>query len=801
MLIWKRLCLRGFGRYRDEVALVLGPGVNTLVEGNERGKSTLVYGLEAVLFGLPGSSSPELFGRVRFRNWEGSSRFDGAVELEVDGTDYRIERNFDTHQVRLLSRSGEVWVEEIVSTQNPRARKRAISYEERIRDLLGISSREVFEATFCVGQPLPEGSQVNDEVQRLLSGAGSGHYSAALEKLVADLKEVTQRTGDLGVTPRNGTKPRLVEEVEADRTDLLRGIEESRGIVDSLQGVQDKLQELQVQRKKYEGVLQEKQCLLDAWTRWQAVVSKKIDAVREQSAFQRAYQRADPIFQEIANGRTALRNDFPEFIGASDDVGERLQELEGLERELAGAKDQLEQQESELAARLGEARAQKASARKPGRRIAPALIVALIVGLGVWFFASSFFVDLSPAIRGVITLFLGLGAGGGAWAVSAGLARDRSVDGRVLELEKQLEGLRSKSRELGALDENPESSARQADEVHSTVGSKTNEVRTRRESLVSVLEAAGGETAAARRRYREWKTRVDEVHGWTSELAGLLQGQGVPDIEALLIKVIEAGNRARSALDKLEQLNTELPGLPSPEEAENSARLEARYRSLDNELKTLKESLTRVDAETRMLLEQQSRLQGRDPLNVAQAEIELAEQERELDRLNHEAEAIALAHRELTAAVKEYQESHRERLAGAATGYFVALTGVPGRRVTLDDRFNLSVLEEDGRRCALAQLSQGARDQLYLALRLAIADLMAQEVRLPFIFDDPFHNCDAQRLDHIRDAVTRLGQERQVLLLSHREELASWGRRVSVEVNSVSTSQGCSLDTGAVDCK
>lgn len=68
-------------------------------------------------------------------------------------------------------------------------------------------------------------------------------------------------------------------------------------------------------------------------------------------------------------------------------------------------------------------------------------------------------------------------------------------------------------------------------------------------------------------------------------------------------------------------------------------------------------------------------------------------------------------------------------------------------------------------------------------MRLAIADLMAGDVRLPFIFDDPFLSCDQERLDRIREAVAKLGQERQVLLLSHREELASWGQRVHVRGN------------------
>jgi len=91
----------------------------------------------------------------------------------------------------------------------------------------------------------------------------------------------------------------------------------------------------------------------------------------------------------------------------------------------------------------------------------------------------------------------------------------------------------------------------------------------------------------------------------------------------------------------------------------------------------------------------------------------------------------------------------------------------------------VTVVEPDGSALAPSQLSKGAQDQLYLALRLAIGDLIAEEVRLPFVFDDPFLNCDDERLAHIRTALDRLAAERQVLLLSHREEFAAWGSPVS----------------------
>jgi hypothetical protein len=107
---------------------------------------------------------------------------------------------------------------------------------------------------------------------------------------------------------------------------------------------------------------------------------------------------------------------------------------------------------------------------------------------------------------------------------------------------------------------------------------------------------------------------------------------------------------------------------------------------------------------------------------------------------------------------------------------------MPGRRVRLDEGFRATVVEADGRPLAAAQLSQGARDQLALALRWAIADLMADDVALPLVLDDPFLNWDADRSARVAEALRAMAAEgRQVWLLSHRAELGGWGTPVAVD--------------------
>ncbi|MDF1521986.1 MAG: hypothetical protein P1P87_04095, partial [Trueperaceae bacterium] len=119
-------------------------------------------------------------------------------------------------------------------------------------------------------------------------------------------------------------------------------------------------------------------------------------------------------------------------------------------------------------------------------------------------------------------------------------------------------------------------------------------------------------------------------------------------------------------------------------------------------------------------------------------------------------------------------------LEHAATTAFARFSGVAGRRVVLDDAFAARVLAASGDDAVPAQLSQGARDQLAVALRLAVADLLAADVALPLVFDDPFLNWDEDRSARLADALREFARERQVLVLTHRGALAGWGAAVEV---------------------
>ncbi len=138
--------------------------------------------------------------------------------------------------------------------------------------------------------------------------------------------------------------------------------------------------------------------------------------------------------------------------------------------------------------------------------------------------------------------------------------------------------------------------------------------------------------------------------------------------------------------------------------------------------------------------------------------------------LEKQRDELAAEFQEANRLMQELQRVERTALEGRITAFFTDFSRTPGRRIELDDELCISVRNEDGKRYAPDQLSHGARDQLYLAVYLATT----AGFDMPFILDDPFVNCDTERLAAIRACWDRLVTDRQLVLLSHDPQLAAW---------------------------
>jgi energy-coupling factor transporter ATP-binding protein EcfA2 len=280
---------------------------------------------------------------------------------------------------------------------------------------------------------------------------------------------------------------------------------------------------------------------------------------------------------------------------------------------------------------------------------------------------------------------------------------------------------------------------------------------------------------------REAATRS---RGRDDTTAGILRAAGAVDRAEIERREASASATLGAARLERERLEAEDPFLASSREIRDPLDRAMRLRQIHESEERALADETRMDEllhgrDVALATELDTRQSGIGP-NLAQLELRIRDMEEELARLRFERDALVLAYGWVGEAAERFRGTYREDLELRVSAQFAALTGRAGRRVRIDDRFRLIPVEPDGSEFSPTQLSQGARDQLHLAIRLAVADLLSGSVPLPLFLDDPFVHFDRERLEHLRVALERLAGSRQWVLLTHRADFATWGALVQV---------------------
>ena len=182
------------------------------------------------------------------------------------------------------------------------------------------------------------------------------------------------------------------------------------------------------------------------------------------------------------------------------------------------------------------------------------------------------------------------------------------------------------------------------------------------------------------------------------------------------------------------------------------------------------------------------RLSGRlhalgDPVVLRSSAAHLRE---EIQAAEGEYGAIQLAMEALDAANTALQTRFSPELGRRAAEIFRELTDGRYTGVTLDRSFHLSAEPAgDSVYRDAALLSAGAADQLYLAVRLAICDLVLPEERqVPIVLDDALANFDDARCAAALRYLRNAAENRQILLFtchSREAEFFAGDPQVSIQ--------------------
>ncbi|MEZ6196701.1 MAG: AAA family ATPase [Planctomycetota bacterium] len=282
-------------------------------------------------------------------------------------------------------------------------------------------------------------------------------------------------------------------------------------------------------------------------------------------------------------------------------------------------------------------------------------------------------------------------------------------------------------------------------------------------------EAAVDETERTRRRQRrtDRRARAERALGIFARRLGVdLRPDDVGAWRDLLREARRARELGRAAEQRRRELADE--GRLDATEVDGIARVRARLSELDG---ARTEGFERLGA----LREEAGRRAAARTTAELDGEIAWLEDRREalLRRRDRLAIAAALIER----AERASRDALEPRLFAGAGRRLAALTGGRYEAISAREDGALSVRAAEGHWHEVTEtFSRGTREQIGLALRLALADLLDPERVLPLVLDEAFAHWDAGRRAGAWTLLARLAGERPVILATCHPALAREGR-------------------------
>jgi chromosome segregation protein len=251
-----------------------------------------------------------------------------------------------------------------------------------------------------------------------------------------------------------------------------------------------------------------------------------------------------------------------------------------------------------------------------------------------------------------------------------------------------------------------------------------------------------------------------------------------------LAEMIGRWSRHRALAEQIAQRRAELQGL---DDGKGLPELTAEADGIDFD--TLPARISAIESELRSInveeLQNQERMaglkqvlgemeRGRDAAAAAQdMETALAD----IDDISGRYVTLRMAHVLLRAGIERFRRQQQGPLLGRAGQIFARLTEGRYDRLGVDEQEDGKVVvaacRPDGTECQADRLSEGTRDQLYLALRLAALESDARATEpLPFIGDDLLVNFDDRRAKATIRVLADFASVTQVVLFTHHGHIA-----------------------------
>ena len=723
-----------FGRLQDET-LDLGNGLNILQAPNETGKSTWCAFLLSMLYGINSRERDRadyIADKNRYAPWDGTVMA-GSMDCRSEGRDITISRD-TRRQTAPMAEFRAVYSGTNIAIDG-------LTGQNCGEALLGVT-REVFERSAFIRQSGLAISQDAGLERRVAALISSGEEDTSYTEAYDALKKQLNR--------RRYNKSGLLPALEAQQAETQAQLNRVQQLRQQETALHAQLQDLIQQQAALSDELE--QC-----DRWEAAQKQRqlsdLTAAAQQAA-QRAQAMEDqlqadhvPDTETIGRLRGAIVN--LETVRKSVDKAraDRDEAMKTLLRAEKAVND------SPFAGQtVEEARKEAAVPPKVSFNAAPALAVfflMLAAAIGVTAFTLSRY---SVYLSGWQTIL--------PWSIfaviiAAGAVISRQIQKRALKAAQNT----ALCKRFGTAD---------ADEIAALVEAYAKAVETR-DAAQADLNAKSGTAEAL------YSSLTNNEQGILLEVRRFAPSAfDIPTAD----QVLQNAARQRRALTEArtaaaeaqarqsfaaEQTPSEAPQEMVPQPARSRERAAAEYAQVQSRAAAVQSELDWLSGQLHVM---------GDPSEL-QAGLERTQDE--ISTLQSEYDALRLAMDTLTAANSTLQNRFSPQLSRRTAELFQELSMGRYTGAALDRSFHLTAQPTgDPLQRDIQLLSAGAADQLYLAARLAICQLvLPEEKQVPIILDDALTNFDDERCAAALRLLKQEAAHRQILLFTcHSREAA-----------------------------
>lgn len=797
----KSINLSGFGRFQN-FQQELDQNLTVVGGKNEAGKTTMINAIAAILFGFTG---PRRDLHRRYTPWKDPKTFRASLMLETeDGAEYLVGRDFANGRTEVFRSEGI---------------RMEIQDEKRLQELvqseIGITNPNLFEHTFLIREnevslfeqdPRSRGG-LSELIGRRMAGSGNvASIGEACRILEEQLRALTE-----GEETFPGGLQELRDQIETSRAQLnqerekyFRSIQlemELEKIEQEIQQLQSKIDPLKAALEQEASDNRAEAALEDVRQRIGRLSAEydRLTKLKEEEEAQRSNgvtetpHLSDDDFQKLETAMNRLSAIEMEEKYRTEMFRDTQDSSSILEKEAQMLRDKLKllgewrsdpEMQAQISSLMIKANESQRSLQDLAKRVASSEVGLHFVGrlsilLGILFIVSGagsavgWIYKLVP----LIAIYGIAGFGGASFLATLVSLLSRGHRKRTVardkdelaikeneyhlvqeELSKLLHGKSiddyRRENELYRLYQNDlwhlENTLKQQQQVGA--GSEENKVN-RDESaelFYQIREILASFGEIPRSEWREILERERRLRILSEEL----EKAPVPAEswrESDLVALAQEIAMLREEESKYQQDLAENPVIKVNRGEISSLEAELHKILLDKAGKEAEYNLIPRD-------------EAKDTWEIANT---VAERELLLKNLTMEEEALRLAISLLKTAGEESADKMGPELERAAGEYLAIMTNGRYTRVMLDVTENDLAVKvmapETGDWISPNMLSAGALDQVYLAFRIALAQVITKGARFPLFLDDPFQHFDRERLEGAVTLLKKIAENHQVI--------------------------------------